>query len=180
MEFVAAVDDKGKPTGGFEPACYPCGDCALRLRPDMKISVLVAVFRNERGAGQNDPTFHSDFVAGKQIYDSLQDVEPTVPLLKFNPTSEVNKTSSYGYRVKQSFGLLTDAEFAALVEEWLMFKLRFRFRLRLRVNEPRANGWANGWANSFRLAGNVIGWWSKCIFNARIYFTDTQLYTWAD
>ncbi len=92
MEFVAAVDDKGKPTGGFEPACYPCGDCALRLRPDMKVSVLVAIFRNERGAGQNDPTFHSDFVAGKQIYDSLQDVEPTVPLLKFNPTSEVNKT----------------------------------------------------------------------------------------
>ena len=78
---------------------------------------LIAIFQNDRGAKNLDPDFPIEFTAGKAIYDDLQQVEPVLPLFRYNPSSEVNKTSSYGFKIKQSYGILTDAELAALLEE---------------------------------------------------------------
>ena len=109
-DFAAAVDAKGNPTGAFAPACYDCAKLVLRLRPGGNLMVLIAIFTNDKGAAHLDPELKSEFNGAKKIADQMAD-----PL--FDPASDVQKASEYGFRVYKTYGLVTESELTELADE---------------------------------------------------------------
>ena len=108
------MDAKGAPTGESEPACFPCGDVAKRIRPECTIAQMVTWFKNPAQAKKVDASFVDEFNGAKTVYNSLSE---SLPGMMFNPSCEVSKGTVYGCRVKQVFGLLTEGELASMLDE---------------------------------------------------------------
>ena len=104
------MDAKGRSTGSFAPACIDCADLLLKLRPGGNLSLLISIYRNDKGASQFDPNLRSEFEGAKVIWDSLESQQ-------FDPASSVQKTTEYGFRVYQTYGLATETELSELANE---------------------------------------------------------------
>ena len=87
------------------PCCRACGDCASKLRPGVPLSKLcVDYVAGKKGA---DPSFQEDFDTAFPVYAGEQEGN-------FSPATSVAALTKYGMRVSQSFGLLSDVEYAAI------------------------------------------------------------------
>ena len=94
------------------PACWDCADCALKLRPGHCLSVLTEWYAAGSGCVQ-DPTFKSEFDGAIKVWHSLRETGAVAP--RFSPSASIFMNQSYGLRVSQDFGLVTEGEYKQLL-----------------------------------------------------------------
>ncbi|CAE6910651.1 unnamed protein product [Symbiodinium sp. CCMP2592] len=89
------------------PVCWDCGDCACQLRPGKSLAELVDAYQKGTKSSA-DPLFRIDFDKGIEIYHGKV-------AANFSPAANVGTETSYGLRIIQPYGLLTDSEYTGLL-----------------------------------------------------------------
>lgn len=92
--------------------CIDCADVAMKLRPGKLLGRLIEIKGMEAKAASisEDPTFPAEMDHAMRVRNG------ELPVPQLCPATNIFMQGSYGFRVKQEFGALTDQEFRDLVE----------------------------------------------------------------
>ena len=108
-----AVDRKTGNT--LAPACWPCGDKAMSIRPGVPLLVLVKCYRGDLPEAAEDPQFAEDMNLALKNVKEMETGELEAKDL-FTPNGQVLERHCYGIRVYQTYALVTEAEYKQLAE----------------------------------------------------------------
>ena len=91
--------------------CIDCADVAMKLRPGKLLGRLIEIKSMDAKAASisEDPTFPAEMDHATRVRNG------ELPIPQLCPANNIFMQGSYGFRVKQEFGALTDGEFRELV-----------------------------------------------------------------